>query len=178
MYTHEVVHLNITSWVGTMAMGEHWYGNLHFYLPEYEKTRWGLRKRHEVDVTYTLGKAEAARLNEDDPDWHGYRVGDESSRFFLRDRLLEEALKCWKEHVPHGKVLLCGDPVELGVHEVLVGPANLKRLGNQLWQADKAEGYEMNTRSLIRYWTDKRESIDAQWQALFKKHGLLDLTDR
>jgi len=173
-YTHEVVKLNITTWAGTIAMGEHWYGRLHYHMPEYVEDKCGLREKCEYDVDYVIDKASAIRLNGTDENnepgqffgVNRYKIGETCHRFFGRDYLVKRAKLAFNEITPHGRVLLECDWSSCGPVEIIVGPRKLMRLGNQLW----------------RKWEDSEDNdalcclLERQWKALFKKAGFLDLT--
>jgi hypothetical protein len=138
-------------------------------MPGYEEDEVikGMRKWYSHSLTHHVNRSEARRLNKGELESCGfgrYSIGDECSRFFSREALIEQARKQLKDIVPHAEVLLACDQCDCGVCEVLVGPPKLVRLGNQLWKADEKEGYD---------WTDKRESIDKQWQRLFRNLGFL-----
>jgi len=159
MYKSQVAMLDITSWVGTAACGQHYYGKLLWHAKD------GDDDWEEHCLEYPVNRSEARRLNEGELESYGfgrYTVGDLCSRFFSREALVEQARKQLKDIVPHAEVLLACDQCDCGVCEVLVGPPKLVRLGNQLWQADEKEGYD---------WTDKRDRIGKQWQKLFHNLG-------
>jgi len=163
MYTHEVVCLSITTFVGTCVMGAvHWYGRLHWRVPEDAEHRYCQR-----DVNYVLGTESAARLSEWDADGPPYKVGDTSIRFFSEEHLRLTAQRTWKTVVPRGRVLIVCQSGELGPVEVLAGPSKLIRLGNQLWQS--WEKIDFNTAV-----NDPRYlSLEKQWNALWQRAGFL-----
>ena len=162
-YTHEVVFLDITSWVGTIACGEHWYGRLKWQDKDDED------ERHDHELEWKLDTECARRLTEDDKVRMGslgytYRKGQWSNRFFSREKLVERAIEEWKKQVPDGKVLLIGSPSNLSPMEIIAGPRKLMRLGNQVWQ--KWERSEFNDKLCIK--------LEDQWEKLFKKAGFWD----
>ena len=167
-YTPEVVRLNITTWVGTCALGEHWYGKFHWHMPKYEKGKYGQRKQHDEELEYVLSARDAERLDADNPYTPCYRAGDSSARFLSYEKLIERAQETWQQVVPHGKVLIMCDMCSCGPVEILVGPKKLVRLGNQVWK--KWEESEANDKLCIQ--------LERQWDALFKKAGFSGLTDR
>jgi hypothetical protein len=158
MYTHEVVRLDITTWVGTCAIGaQHWYGKLKWH-DEGNLDDW-----HEHELQYVMNAKQARDMNRGD-EWATYKAGEESGRFWSREDVVKKALEQWQKLVPHGKVLLECDTASCGPCEILAGPPKLVRLGNQLWRADDKAGWD---------WNKKREIVDKQWQKLFNKHGFL-----
>lgn len=177
MYPPTVVCLKITTYVGTSVGAEHWYGKLWWYNLEYEEG-WckGSRKRHEHDVQYILDTASARRVNlkELGPE----RIGNEDERrkpgqkcnqFFHRDPVIKEAVACWKDVVPHGRLLLCGDLGHSRPFEILDGPPKVMRLGNLVW----GKWYPLKS-----WATPHAEALEAQWERLMEKHGFWVDEDR
>jgi len=118
--------LEIRSWTDSgVVWAEHWYGSLYF----------GDKR---VDVHYVLNEVEAKKLNKADNllgrGILSYNVGEETSRFLSKEKLVKEAIKLFNQD-PHGyDILLEGEHYVLDPMKMLVGPEILLKEANQIWK--------------------------------------------
>jgi hypothetical protein len=123
----KIAFLFITTWVNTYDMfAQHYYGSIRF-------------GKEREDICFRLNKADAAKLNNKERDsltkFHSnYKVGDMSCRFDSKERLIEEAIKQFKEDPRGYDILLEGSPAVCDPMEMLVGPEEIMGAANTLWE--------------------------------------------
>lgn len=124
----KIAFLHITTWVNSYDMfAQHYYGRIVF------------DDKESVDVDFTLTKADAAKLNKKERDSltripSNYEAGETSGRFDSKERLYEEAIKLFNSD-PHGcEILLVGEPYVYDPMEMIVGPEEIIKEANVLWE--------------------------------------------
>ena len=148
----KTAYLEITTWVGSSIV---WYAK-HYYA----KIRFG---DGTVNVRCKLAKKETGKLNvesrEDFFPGSKYRVGEETTRFSNKKKLIREAIKLFKKD-PHGyDVLLEGDHCWADPMKMLVGPKDVMGKANSLWELferrkgwDCPEEEEKEVRKITNKW--------------------------
>lgn len=127
------VFLEITTWIGTGALGaQHYYGNLKI-------EGWYDDDSRSIELTRILTTRQAVRANRyrssDDP----LRVcpGDVSSGFDDKDEIRKLALSMWRERFPEAEILVEGRTSIAEPIEVLAWPGHEDKMAqaNKLWEA-------------------------------------------
>jgi hypothetical protein len=138
MNDERVVHLYISSWIGTSLGATHFYGELQGEIDsEYKK----------VELMDTLTSAQAVRLRKS-----GYNyldAGDLYSGFDTRDDVIKMGVEQFRQHFPAADILVLGRSAVADPQKILVGPADLIAFVNPL--ADEAKrigGYEGDERRM------------------------------
>lgn len=138
--------LDITSWVGTCAIGaEHYYGEI--------------RKRGQLEsvkLQYRLGRKEASALNKKERPIFKYKTGELSTRFFSEDDVRSAARKWFSKNAKEGDFLIESRAWYPSTpHEILEGPLRIKNRANILCGDYKEQISEK-----------KRDSISKKWRRL------------
>jgi hypothetical protein len=150
-----VVTLQIATWAGITAGAIHYYGTLCGYVDG---------KYRKVDLECILTSKEAAELNAADR-YDGWREGSRTGRFPSRERLIDTALRYYRDHFPQAIALAIGLFAASGPkHIVACIDSTLQRQANQLH--DRAEA--------IGWWDDpnqydQMDDLTKQWEELFEQ---------
>lgn len=105
----DIVFLSVSSFIGVAVEAVHYYGRLRL-----------LQGGESIDITYKVTKAQAAK-------WGcGYRLGDKSTRFLSRRKVINAAKKHFKIYFPKAAVLVLGRSALAEPQEILVGPKEFK----------------------------------------------------
>lgn len=85
----KLAYLRITTWVGTVACGQHYYGEIE--ADDLDK---------EIDVELVCTESDARKLNVDEEWAHDFKCkgGDTSIRYFDKDRLVSDAVRLFLTH--------------------------------------------------------------------------------
>ena len=137
----------------------HWDigGGVHFY----GVLRCGGKR---VDVTRELGEDDANRLNYYDRT-ATYVAGDVSTRFLIKQAVIDRAIAMYKTAMPEAMALLRGEAVFkcAGIIPVVDAPAEQMELLNALYELDRIA-------VKVKAW-DESDKIIKQWQGLFVRFG-------
>lgn len=147
-------HLEITSWVGTSAIGaSHYYGRLR------------VNGHEEVQLERILTTSEARQMTKDDRrlsdggDFYRWKAGQSTNRFFSEQEVIDAAVACLKDQHPEVTVLFRGNSGVLDPQPVLIGPDELKAELNGLVAEAEAndwwEGDEKNMNVIADRWDNK-----------------------
>lgn len=157
----KLVFLEITSWVGTSAIGaSHYYGRL--IAGSYRD-----KDRTEVEVTDKLTTWEAKELNKRDREMgfadssFKYKKGQESNHFWSEEDVVAAAKRMFAERFPdEDAALIKGLARTLDPRPVLAGPEDFVKRANAI--NAKAEA--------IDYWDGGK---DAEMEVLYKEWNVL-----
>lgn len=150
---HRKVYLEVSSWVGTSAIGaQHYYG-------------WLRSGDQEEQVKRVLTEAEAARLNKAErrmgrDEYAIWKPGDECPAFLDKEPLIAAAMASWKTLYPHADILVLGQRVVAEPQRILAGPKDVMDRVNDWY--DEMEWNEYDPHALQDIGDDFRE----YWRAL------------
>ncbi len=154
----KIVHLEITSWVGTIAFGAiHYYGRLCGSN--------GVSRYERFSVTKKLTKTEARALNRRDSFKCAY-LPKETDRLESREEVRRVAKRMWKKLFPKATILLEGSSGVIDPQKVLVAPKEAKERLNDLFDRTELIGWTWNGDP-----KDKKamEKIEKEWDAEMEK---------
>lgn len=150
-------YLQVDSWVGLLSYAEHHYGRV---------TQGGKKL---FDVSYSLSRADAARINKEAQRLEGasafrYSPGETSIRFPSEERLIARAIEMCEQY-PEVKVLVKGCSGVLDPMPVLVGPDSLKQGAESIVARAEANDWWEGDEEVM-------EGLYEEWCELLKAHGV------
>lgn len=153
-------HLEITSWVGTSAIGaSHYFGRLR------------VNGHEQMELERTLTASEAKQMTKDDRrnsgggDFFRWKAGHKTHRFFSEQEVIDAAIAHLKEHHPEVTVLFQGNSGILDPQPVIIGPDELKaELNGLVAEAEANDWWEGDEKNM--------NVIADRWDALMKGAGL------
>ena len=95
-----VIFLSITSWGGISPDAFHYYGKLKTYSSE-----------DDIELLHPLSKREVIELNKklEEYDEYHYHPGELYRGFWSKEKLIDYAIKSYKNYFPMAQILLLGD---------------------------------------------------------------------
>lgn len=150
-------YIIITTWVGTVANGIHFYGKIK--APGVD----------DIEIRYKISTSDAKLMNRAEA-WRGtrfktkYVAGEESGAFLTEPKLIEAAVKLFNDSLkPQGyELLLKGDNTYLDPREMLIGPPDVMEKANKLHQRyEDLKGWECRPDE-----EPEIERICRQWDAV------------
>jgi len=165
------VYLNITSWVGTSAIGaQHYYGKLKWRTV---KDRY---EYHELELKRPMTAKEIRQQNTENAE-NGYtwkiKKGELTRGFMTRDEVVSTGkAKASKLFNTDSYILLDGDGGSLSAQPLLYCPTSLESVANKInelasvWDRIGGYGYAFSAANKAR--DDRAEQIDAEWLTLMR----------
>jgi len=156
----KTAYLEVTTYVGTSMVwyAEHYYGRIMF----------GKKK---VEVTAPLTKTDAARLNKGerykDPVLQSeYKAGEESGRFYNKNKLIKAAITLFNEDSHGYEALLLGESPVCDPMLMLIGPIKAMEKANRLHKEfEEYDGWNADR----NHWP-VLEAISEKWESLVGDH--------
>ena len=126
----KVVALDLTSWVGTCAIGaEHYYGKL--------KQEWGdYDTQKRIKLQHPLTAEEARLLNRKNKHlayWFTIVAGTLNDQFATPEDVRAFAIKVWKKEFPEGDILVSDDNL-CQPSEPIDGDPKLVKAASEIWK--------------------------------------------
>ena len=132
MWPNNIIHLNITSWVGISIDVVHCYGRLYY-------------KDDCIEIKKILTQTEANALNikEGTKTVGAYHKGDMCSRFDNEKEVIDLAIKLIEKEYPQVDLLLSGDRSSVSVNEAFWGKNKklVNRINELYKEADELDFY-------------------------------------
>ncbi len=150
-----IAYLEIMTWVGSSVVwyAKHYYGMIRF-------------GDERVDVECKLMKEEVDKLNVDSREdfflGSKYKVGEMTTRFSDKKKLIKEAIKLFKKDSHGYDALLEGRQGVCDPLKILVGPKDIMKKANLLWELFEERGgwgCPEDEESKVRIITDKWDEI-------------------
>lgn len=154
-------YLEIFTWAGSSVVwfAKHYYGKIWF-------------GDKNIDVEYVLIKKDTTKLNIDSREdffpGSKYKIGETTSRFLDKERLIKEAIKLFKKDSYEYDVLLEGDHCTCDPQKMLIGPDGISEKANLIWeQFESYDGWncqkseEQEVRKICDRWD---EIVGKHWE--------------
>ena len=152
----KMIHLEVSTWMGTSSDASHYYGRLvgNDHVNEYTA----------IELKRKCTKKDAIEENKKEVGFSAFRIrpGSLTTGFGSIGALRRAAIKCWKEYFPQGKILIEGSATIAEPQRVIDGPKKIKDTINRLTKrSEESGGWDVNE--------DKMEKICDKWTAIVGK---------